>query len=59
MSNLHLKLRYLQEQLNMNDSEFYWFLKMLNYKGIITTTDIVEQRIKYEEVTNELDTKRI
>lgn len=53
MSNLCLKLEYLQKQLNMTDSEFYWFLKMMNHKGIITTTDIVNNQIKYEEVLDE------
>lgn len=53
MSNLHLKLMWLQKQLNMTDSEFYWFLCLLNQKGIITTTDIVNNQIKYEEVLDE------
>lgn len=53
MSNLHLKLQYLQKQLNMTDSEFYWFLKLMNHKGIITTTDIVNNRIKYEMIVDE------
>ena len=53
MSNLHLKLKYLQKQLNMTDVEFYWFLKMMNHKGIITTTDIINNKIKYKEVLDE------
>jgi len=53
MSNLHLKLMYLQKQLNMTDSEFYWFLKLVNYKGIISTTDIINNEIKYKEVLDE------
>lgn len=53
MSNLHLKLMYLQKQLNMTDSEFYWFLKLVNHKGIISTTDIINNEIKYKEVLDE------
>lgn len=53
MSNLHLRLRHLQKQLNMTDSEFYWFLKMINHKGIITTTDIINNKIKYGEIVDE------
>ena len=37
----------------MTDSEFYWFLKLINHKGIITTTDIINNKIKYNEVLNE------
>ena len=32
----------------MTDSEFYWFLKLLNQKGIITPTDIINEEIKYK-----------
>ena len=46
MSNLHLILRHLQKQLKMTDSEFYWLLELMNHKRIITTTDIVNNRIK-------------
>lgn len=53
MSNLHLKLMYLQKQLNMTDSEFYWFLKLINHKGIITTTDIIDNEVKCKEVLYE------
>ena len=53
MSNLHLKLKYLQKQLNMTDSEFYWFLKLVNHKGIISTTDIINNEIKYKKVLDE------
>lgn len=53
MSNLHFKLRYLQKQLNMSDSEFYWFLKLINSNEIITTTDIINNKIKYKEVLDE------
>lgn len=53
MSILHLKLMYLQKQLNMTDSEFYWFLKLVNHKGIISTTDIINNEIKYKEVLDE------
>lgn len=48
MSGLHLKLGYLQKRLNMTDSEFYWILKLMNRKGIITTTDIINNKIKYK-----------
>lgn len=53
MSNLHLKLRYLQKQLNMTDSEFYWFLKLINHKRILTITDIINNKIKYKGALNE------
>lgn len=53
MSNLYLRLRYLQKRLNMIDSEFYWLLKLINHKRIITTTDIVNNKIKYKEVFDE------
>lgn len=53
MSDFHLKLMYLQKQLNMTDSEFYWFLKLVNHKGIITTTDIINNDIKYKKVLDE------
>ena len=53
MSNLHLKLMCLQKQLNMTDSEFYCFLYLLNHKGIITATDIINNEIKYKEALDE------
>lgn len=53
MSNLHLKLRCLQEKLNMTDSEFYWFLKLINHRGIITTTDIINNEIKNKGALDE------
>lgn len=53
MSNLHLKLIYLQEKLNMTDSDFYWFLYLLNQKGIITITDIINNETKNKEVLDE------
>lgn len=37
----------------MTDSEFYWFLKLINHKGIITTTDIINNEIKYNEALDE------
>lgn len=40
------RLIYLQKLLNMNDSEFYWFCELMNYKGVITTNDIVESGIR-------------
>lgn len=40
------RLIYLQKLLNMNDSEFYRFCELMNYKGVITTTDIVESGIR-------------
>ena len=53
MSNLYLKLMCLQKRLNMCDSEFYWFLELVNRKGIITATDIINNQIRYEEVLDE------
>lgn len=48
-----LKLKYIQKQLSMTNSEFYWFLKLINHRGIITTTDIINNGIKYKEALDE------